>query len=91
MFILARKGGTYARLRFNVGPQTSQRLGIRVEYGAEFPGADHDGWLEEYDNTVQSRDPFASRVGWLAAEIAEPWTVPDEPENSVLASEWVAS
>lgn len=61
MFILARQGATYTRLRFNVGPNASKRLSSTVEYGSEFPGADHDRWLDEYADAVQVLDPFAHR------------------------------
>ena len=91
MFILAKHGATYARLRFNVGPQTTKRLGIAVDYRTEFPGADHDGWLNEYMDAVQAQDPFASRAGWFVDDIAEPWSAFGEPEEKLLASEWAAS
>jgi hypothetical protein len=78
-------------LRFNVGPQTNKRLGIVMDYEAEFPGADHDVWLNEYEDSVEAHDPFASRVGWIANEVAEPWSVLGESEEDDLPSEWAAS
>jgi hypothetical protein len=48
MFILARSGETYARLRFNVGPQGSILIPVRVDYAAPFAGSDHAAWEREY-------------------------------------------
>ncbi|NQV23277.1 MAG: hypothetical protein HQ518_02825 [Rhodopirellula sp.] len=36
MFILAKGGETCARLRFNVGPQSSQEMNVEVDYSRSF-------------------------------------------------------
>jgi proteasome lid subunit RPN8/RPN11 len=79
MFILARNEATYARLRFNVGPLTTKRLGVAVDYRAKFSAADHGRWLSEYEDSVQVHDPFASRAGWNDAGSTDPWAVFAEP------------
>jgi len=53
MFILARTGKTYARLRFNVGPGGNVLIPVQVDYGQTFNGSDHAAWLDEYGHNVQ--------------------------------------
>ena len=53
MFILARTGKTYARLRFNVGPRGDVLIPAQIDYGQTFKGSDHAAWLEEYEQNVQ--------------------------------------
>jgi proteasome lid subunit RPN8/RPN11 len=53
MFILARSGETYARLRFNVGPHGGLLIPVRVDYAAPFAGSDHAAWEREYLTNVQ--------------------------------------
>jgi hypothetical protein len=48
MFILARGGQCYARLRYNVGPGADVELPVEVDYGREFDGSDFMLWHEEY-------------------------------------------
>ena len=47
MFILARGGQSYARLRFNVGPGGSLMLPVEVDYRRPFPASDQAAWSEE--------------------------------------------
>ena len=53
MFILARGGQTYCRLRFNTGPGGQVELPVEVDYSERFVGSDHDGWRAEYELNVQ--------------------------------------
>jgi len=48
MFILARGGQSYARLRFNVGPGGAVEVPVAVDYGRPFPASDFDAWYEEF-------------------------------------------
>jgi hypothetical protein len=48
MFILARGGQCYARLRYNTGPGAEIELPVEVDYGCEFDGSDFLLWHEEY-------------------------------------------
>ena len=52
MFILARGGRTYARLRFHVGPGGDIELPVHVDYSQPFAASDHDAWLAEYGANV---------------------------------------
>ena len=88
MFILAREGATYARLRFNVGPPTTKRLGIAVDYQREFPGTDHDVWLREYEDLVVIHDPLVGRGPLIVNREIEPWSAFRQREESLLAEGW---
>lgn len=48
MFILAKGGQTYARLRFNVGPGADMKLPVEVDFSRPFDGSDEETWQEEY-------------------------------------------
>ena len=63
MFILAKYGETYARLRFNVGPGGSLEIPVRVDFKQQFAGANHEAWTDEYINNVV--DLYALRNGVL--------------------------
>jgi hypothetical protein len=57
MFILARGGQTYARLRFNVGPGGEVLVPVDVDYSREFDASDHALWEEEYAMNVSVPPP----------------------------------
>ena len=57
MFILARGGQTYARLRFNTGPGGEIDLPVVVDFETQFPGTDHAGWLAVYRDHVRAAEP----------------------------------
>ena len=48
MFILARTGQTYARLRFNVGPTAEYEISVKRDYTQTFAGCDPERWEDEY-------------------------------------------
>ncbi len=52
MFILARGGATYARLRFNAGPGGELEIEAAVDYTLPFAASDAKGWGETYDAQV---------------------------------------
>lgn len=53
MFIIARRGATYARLRMNTEPFVEMELPIEIDYTSEFAGTDRELWLVEYQANVQ--------------------------------------
>ena len=53
MFILAREGESYARLRFNVGPCAEMVVPVSIDYSRAFAGCDVEAWKEEYLANVQ--------------------------------------
>lgn len=48
MFILAKGGATYARLRFGVGPGGELELPVAVDYAASFSASNRSAWEAEY-------------------------------------------
>jgi len=54
MFVLARGGDTYARLRFSVGPGGEAEIPVEVEFGHPFASSDHAAWEQEYRQAVES-------------------------------------
>ncbi len=80
MFILAKGGDCYARLRFGVGPGGSLEIPVEVDYAAEFIGSDRDAWEAEYTAQVLPILPPSAtwslddRVGLVDA----PWDARDE-------------
>jgi hypothetical protein len=57
MFILARGGQTFARLRYNLGPGCEVRLPTEVSYARAFGSSNHDAWQAEFNDSVQVRVP----------------------------------
>jgi proteasome lid subunit RPN8/RPN11 len=52
MFIVARDGGTYARLDFNVGPGCQVLIPVEVDYRRDFGPSDRQLWEAEYKANV---------------------------------------
>lgn len=52
MFILARGGASYARLRFRPGPGAELLLATEVDYRSSFAGSDIATWEAEYTANV---------------------------------------
>ena len=53
MFIIARDGSTYCRLRFNAGPGGEVEIPVRVDYSKPFPASDPVAWEQEYQQHVR--------------------------------------
>ena len=52
MFILARGGATYARLRFNLPPAGQMRLPVEVQFATPFVASNHEAWMAEYEQNI---------------------------------------
>jgi hypothetical protein len=48
MFILARGGQTYARMRYNVGPGADFKLPVEVDFSRPFNATSFEAWKDEY-------------------------------------------
>jgi hypothetical protein len=57
MFILARGGQAFARLRFNVGPGFAVNLPVSIDYTRPFDGCELADWEQEYFENVQTQSP----------------------------------
>lgn len=75
MFILAKGGKSYARLRFNRTPEAEVMLQPRIDYSDEFEGTDFGVWEAEYLNCVEAIDAFSAREdrGPLAVAADDDW------------------
>jgi proteasome lid subunit RPN8/RPN11 len=73
MFILARGGQTYARLRLNSGPVRELVLPVEIDFGAEFPAAEFGSWRDEYDRNVSCHPVWADRQRTASASLASPF------------------
>ena len=67
MFILARTGKTYARLRFNVGPGGQMLIPVEVDYSESFPATDHEAWALEYAANVECEYVYPSPTAGIQA------------------------
>jgi hypothetical protein len=54
MFILARNGQTYARLRFGVGPGGQMEIPVKVDFSQPFGPSDQHAWETEYHAKVHA-------------------------------------
>ena len=62
MFILARGGDSYARLRFNVGPGGQAVVPVQVDFTRPFAGSDPQAWEREYTQNVHAETLAAPMV-----------------------------
>jgi proteasome lid subunit RPN8/RPN11 len=61
MFIIAQRGKTYARLRFNVGPGGHIAIPVDVDFSTPFGPSQREAWEAEYKATIsQEGAPFWS-------------------------------
>jgi len=69
MFIIARGGQTYARLRYNVGPGADINVPVEVAYGRPFAGSEIVAWHDEYRANVRvpATSPLAAKGGFSRA------------------------
>lgn len=54
MFVLAKSGQTYARLRFNVGPGGEAIIPVEVDYSYPFGPSDQESWEAEYKANIKA-------------------------------------
>ena len=54
MFVLARGGKSYARLRFNVGPGGSIIIPVDVDFGTPFGPSQQEAWEAEYKANIDA-------------------------------------
>ena len=61
MFIVARGGQTYARMRFGAGPGGQILLPVEVDFSQPFTATDHATWQAEYDSAVKVDEEWTTR------------------------------
>lgn len=70
MFILARGGQSYARLRFNIGPGADITLPVEVEYRRPFAASNIEAWQEECLANVRVALPDSPKISVADKESA---------------------
>ena len=78
MFILARGGQTYARLRYNVGPGAELQLPVEVDYSRSFAGSSSDAWQQEYAANVRVALPITRTTQQQRTPISGPAELEDD-------------
>ncbi len=66
LFILARSGNTYARLRFNVGPGGETLIPVEVDYGCPFGPSAFEAWEREYEANIEMEVGFLLQASYDA-------------------------
>ena len=69
MFIIAREGETYSRLRFRAGPGGAFEIPVRVDFETNFSGSDFEAWAEEYDTTIRKLEFAFARLPQLGSGV----------------------
>jgi proteasome lid subunit RPN8/RPN11 len=93
MFILARGGQTFARLRYNIGPGADIDMPVEVDFAHPFAASDEGAWQAEYTDKVQpspvSEPPKLTpqRGTILNAEEEEIFSDWNEPWNDLFYEE----
>ena len=91
MFILARGGQTYCRLRFSGHPGGEFVIRAEVEFGRSFPQADFNAWAQEYAVCVRpERFAGSDRLADVLAVDDPRFVDPFEPMDEGLATEFFA-
>lgn len=79
MFILARKGKSYARIRFNIGPGAQLVIPSEVDFTNAFGPSRHEDWKKEFDDAVRSGSPWGMEAPGEAGRAGPAdWPVPDD-------------
>ena len=79
LFILAKGGKTFARLRFSVGPGGHVMVPVEVDYKPPFGASDHKVWEAEYEANIDA-DAEMGLVGCFGATECEfiDYPMPDD-------------
>jgi hypothetical protein len=82
MFILARNGQCYARLRFNTGPGGEIEIPVNIDYSLAFGPSAFDAWEAEYKANIRmdiclarlcQTSPFLDEELWAGRAFADEW------------------
>lgn len=66
MFILAKGGESYARIRFRAGPGGAMQLPVDIVFDEPFEASQKKAWQEEYERSVVVLPPITSaQPSWM--------------------------
>jgi proteasome lid subunit RPN8/RPN11 len=83
MFILARSGHSYARLRFNIGPGGEAELPVKVDYSRSFGPSAFEAWEAEYRVNVKIDPGFVELDRRVKSLDEDPW------DRQAFIDEWL--
>jgi len=86
MFILARDGASYARMRFNPGPVAEAEIPVEIDFSQPFAASDEDAWANEYEHAVTPQR-FARTPRTLVNGV-QPRTVDEEDGLEEWRESW---
>jgi hypothetical protein len=86
MFIVAKGGETYARLRFGCGPGAELIVPVAVDWDVPFPASEQAAWRQEYDQCVRPIVPLRPR----SPQNLSPDEIAFLEEDLDLLDEWEA-
>jgi proteasome lid subunit RPN8/RPN11 len=88
MFILARGGQTYARLRLNAGPGGDLVLPVEIDFTQPFPAASQAAWEQEYHQAVHLEQPLplGQRLRFTPSSIER--SAPADPDPYPADPDW---
>ena len=86
MFILARGGQSYARLRFTAGPGAELVIPIVLDFRPPFGGSEHEAWQAEYAACVRPEPKVAKKTRRCLPGIVDDSV--SQPELTVVDDEW---
>jgi len=69
MFIIAREGETYCRLRFRAGPSGAFEIPVLTDFQTSFAGSDFETWAGEYDVTVRKAEFALTRLPQIGSGV----------------------
>ena len=75
MFIVAKDGSAYGRVRFNNGPGGVMELDHEVDYSPPFEGIsreEYESWEDEYIRNIQERHWVSARAGFQSSHSSHP-------------------
>ena len=81
MFIVARGGKSYARLRFSVGPGGQAVIPVEVDYSQPFGSSDQEAWELEYKANIKASkwdNMFGSCGGTELVDDVAAYACPDD-------------
>jgi hypothetical protein len=82
LFILARSGNYYARLRFNIGPGGELEIPVEVDYSLAFGPSAFEAWEAEYKANIKTelcwarlrrQRPFLDEELWAGQAFPDEW------------------
>ena len=90
MFVLARGGKTYARMRFNVGPGGNVVIPVEVDFAAPFGPSQRDAWEAEYQANINAgRWSLLDTQDDLGRDFSKDFGAPSDLTRRSVPDDWM--